>query len=173
MIFGKKYWFKKTVDAWKPSREFAGWDKATKIGIVIPQLSGADQSVIDKIVDEWRHNGRHTHILKISEQKMSKKKESIREHNTLYANESSWKGIPSSPDFNEFISHRYDLVLQLCTESKGLIPLIPYMINAGLVVGPTSADAHPYDLQVVVEDRSWKDVFNEIENWLKKIKYVA
>lgn len=173
MKIGRNHWLKKTQSTWRPKKGFESWEKARVIGVILPCVSVVDQEIIDAHLARWKADGKQIRIMRISEMKMSKKKESLREIHTLYANETTWKGIPDSPDFNEFVSQRFDLVLQLCTDSKGVIEFVPYMLNAGLLVGPRVLDSDPYDVQVGIVGKPWNEVFIEIENWLKKIRYVA
>lgn len=173
MIIGRKHWLNSLKKNWKPVRNYTGWERSKTVGLIVPYVNADDYKVVQAQVDKWHHEGKQVYVLRLSELKMNKKRESIREHNVLYANETNWKGIPESPDFNDFSSQKFDVVLQLCTQEFKALDFVPYLVHTGLLVGPVVLDSEPYDVQIQVKGRSWKEVFSEVENWLKKINYVA
>lgn len=173
MIAGRKYWLKKIRAQWKPERSFPGWEKTRLIGLILPYMSAEEFEPIERWIDKQHHDARQIHILRLSPLRMTKKKESLREHNVLYVNETNWKGIPESTDFNGFISRKYDLVLQLCTADLKHLEVIPYQIRTGLLIGPIKEENEAYDVRFRIDGQPWTDVLEEIENWLKKIQYVS
>lgn len=173
MIIGRSYWLKKLKSGFTSNTSFSGWDSAKRIGIVLPEMTPEQFKPIKTVMEEWKSEGKRVSVLKLSQLRMNKKRESIRERDVLYANETTWKGIPESPDFNEFIHTEYDAVLQFCIGSGGVLDFVPYMVKAGIVVGPSSSEGEPYNLQITVDGRSWTDVLQESEHWLKKINYVS
>ncbi|NVK26653.1 MAG: hypothetical protein HWE14_01350 [Flavobacteriia bacterium] len=173
MIIGRKYWLKQVVSQSQERLGYTGWDDVKTVAVVVPHEDQELASTLDSVIHTWHHVGKQVQVLRVSKLKMSKSKESLREHNTLYSNETNWKGIPDSTEFNEFVNREYDVVLHLCTENDGLLEFIPHMFKTGILVGPSGVDSQAFDLQIQLQGRSWKEVFVEIENWLKKIKNVA
>ncbi|KAB2814480.1 DUF6913 domain-containing protein [Phaeocystidibacter luteus] len=173
MIIGRKYWFKKVKSQAIERLSFRGWEEVRTIAVVVLQEDQELSAVLDKVADAWHHDNKQVQVLRVSRMKMTKSKASLREHNTIYWNETNWKGIPNSSEFNEFVNRQYDVVLHLCKQNDGLLEFLPYLFKTGILVGPSNVDMDAFDLQIQLENRTWKEVFQEIENWLKKIKNVA
>ncbi len=173
MILGRKYWLKRLKSNVKARKSFDGWSSVKVIAIIIPAGDGIEGSDLETSIRKWEHQGKHIHVFRVSEERMTKKRESLREHNTHYQNETTWKGIPDSPDFNELIRREYDVVLHLCESEEGTWAYLPYMIETAMYVGPQGIKDAPFDLQMIISNRNWNELLDEIEEWLKKIKNVA
>ena len=173
MILGRKYWLKKAKANANKRLSFNGWDNVRTIAVVVPHEDQDLNIALNSVTDAWHHDHKQIQVLRVSKMKMTKSKASLREHNTLYWNETNWKGQPESSEFNEFVNREYDVVLHLCKENDGLLEFLPYLFKTGILVGPSDVEVDAFDLQIQLENRTWGEVFVEIENWLKKIKNVA
>lgn len=174
MKIARKYWLKKLKANSTAHDGFTSWDDVKSIGIVMPNREHGDVSVVREFMKTMNSVGVETHMLLLSELKMTKKKEESREESTLYSNESNWKGIPASEELNRFIGRKYDVVLHLCKTAEGNAEYLPYQLNTSLLVGHWKyPDQGIVDIGIEMEGRSMKSILDDAVNWLKKIKNVA
>ncbi len=173
MIVGRKYWLKKVRNSAPERLPFHGWEKAKVIAILIASEDERRLDEVKEVLKRWEHEGKHIHIYRFSTERMSKKRESLRIHNTLYKNETNWKGIPNSADFNGFINREYDVVLHLCKMEGGIYDFLPHMVQTAVYVGPQDAEHSHFDLQLKLGNRKWNELLEEMEEWLNKIRNVA
>lgn len=173
MAIGRKHWLKKVVANCPAHPGIRNWGAIKLVAVIVDADDTEWLTTIGEFSARWKTEGKQVHILRISKLSMNKKKESLREHNTLYSNETNWKGIPVSSEFNEFVSRHYDAVLHLCKTNEGVTEFIPFLLHTDIMVGASERPFECFDLTVKTEGRSNEDVLTDIEHWLKKIQNVA
>lgn len=174
MKIARKYWLKKLKANSTPHVGFTSWEHVESVGIVMPNREEWDVTDVRQFIKTMDSGGVETHLLLLSDSKMTKKKEEAREKSTLYSNESNWKGIPTSEELNRFIGRKYDVVLHLCKTAEGHAEYLPYQLNTSLLVGHWKyPDQGIVDIGIEMDGRSMKSILDDAVNWLKKIKNVA
>lgn len=171
MTIGRFYWLKRARAATRRYKPFEGWEKSTEIGIVLPAGTVELGNAVRNAAARWRDQGKHVRLLHYDIGRLSRK--AVRQKDTFYRNELSWKGIPSSPEVAEWLSHDYDVVLHLCPNNRGPIAFLPTMETAAVRVGPASWNDPSLDMEVKMNLKEPESALQAIENWLKNIRYVA
>lgn len=173
MKVARKYWLKRLKSNHKERSGYTSWEDVKSLGIVVRDDNSQALSDVHSFMESLKSVGVETQLLILSREKMTKKKEEARRKSVLYANESNWKGIPSSDEFNAFIQQKYDVVLHLCKTVDGFAEYLPYMFETKLLVGSIHYEDDAIDLRLDIEKRSTKTVLEDAVNWLKKIRNVA
>lgn len=173
MIIAQKYWLRRLKRQGRQKLDYSKWDNVSCLGVVACKSTAGIEEDVQSFIHSMKSVGIETHVLYLSKDRISKKELENRSPSTLYRNERNWKGVPEGGELNAFVQRKYDAVLHLCTGVEGLSEYLPYLVEAGLLVGPRHYEDDVMDIEIEMKDRSTQVIFEDAVNWLKKIRNVA
>lgn len=172
--FIKQYFRKKcikTASLKSSKREVIAhnFETTKTMGIILPFRSDMDD-VTNRLKNIARNNNIElTFVIYFPQDKLPETAVSTPERIVFSNKECNWYGKPGNQQINDFIKYKYDILIDLSSETWFPLQYISLFSNASFKIGRINEENNPYDF-LLVGSGSEEQFVKDLESYLHKIK---
>ncbi len=151
----------------KVNRASVEFDMAESIGILFDATDASNRNKVMAYAQSMIKNGKKVSLLGFARNKQKDLSFSFK-YFTL--NEVNWKMIPESPEINQFMNKKFDILINLYLGKNNQIEYISALSKANLRVGPFSENSNCFDLMIDIPNNKGIDhLIKQVDFFLNRI----